>query len=133
MFNLAVYGVVDKVLLQAHIQRSVLAATLDLNDFVHVDSVYLPRSASGSGPAHQSASDLLPALDAPHEWDSPTPARTMPPPPAQPAVPPLTKRSTGAKEFNVGQFLVDRTSPVLSPSQAGINQYGSMFQHVANP
>ena len=51
MFNLAVYGVVDKVLLQAHIQRSILAATLDLNDFVHVDLVYLPWSASGSGPA----------------------------------------------------------------------------------
>ena len=88
MFNLAVYGIVDKVLLQAHIQRLVLAATLDLNDFVHVDSVYLPRSASGSGPALQSASDLLPALDAPHEWDSPTFARTMPPPLAHPAVPP---------------------------------------------
>ena len=133
MFNLAVYGVVDKVLLQAHIQRSVLLATLDLNDFVHVESVYLLQSTSGSGPALQSASDLLLALDAPHAWDSPTPARTMPPPPAHPAVPPLTERGTGAEEFNVGQFLVNRASPVPSPSQAGINQYGSMFQHVANP
>ena len=133
MFNLAVYGIVDKVLLQAHIQRSIRAAMLDLNDFMHVDSVYLPRSASGSAPALQSASDLLPALDAPHEWDSPTPARTMPPPPAHPAVPPLTERGTGAEEFNVGQFLVDKTSPVQSPTEVGINQYGLMFQHVANP
>ena len=84
---------------------------------MHVESVYLPRSISGSGLALRSASDLLPALDAPHAWDSPTPARTM--------------RGTGAEEFNVGQFLVDRTSPVQSPAEAGINQYGSMFQHVA--
>ena len=100
---------------------------------MHVDLVYLPRSASGSGPALQSTSDLLPALDAPHEWDSPTLARTMPPPPAQPAVPPSTERGTGAEEFNVGQFLVNRTSPVQSPAEVGINQYGSMFQHVVNP
>ena len=133
MFNLAVYGVVDKVLLQAHIQRSVLAATLDSNDFVHVESVYLPRSTSGSAPALWSAFDLLPALDAPHAWDSPTPARTMHLPLAHPAVPPSTERGIGAEEFNVGQFLVDRTSPVQSLAEAGINQYGSMFQHVANP
>ena len=130
MFNLAVYGVVDKVLLQAHIQRSVLAATLDMNDFLHVESVYLPRSASGSGPALWSVSELLPTADAPHAWDSPTPARTMHPPLAHPVVPPSTERDTGAEEFNVGQFLVDGASSVLSPSEAGINQYGSMFQHV---
>ena len=120
MFNLAVYGVVDKVLFQAHIQRSVLAATLDLNDFVHVESVYLPCSTSGSAPALRSAFDLLPALDAPHAWDSPTPARTMPPP-AHPVVPPSTERGTRAEEFNVGQFLVDKTSPVQSPAKTGIN------------
>ena len=127
MFNLAVYGVVDKVLLQAHIQRSILAATLDMNDFVHVESVYLPRSANGSGPALCSASELLQTLDAPHAWNSPTPARTMCPPSAHPAVPPSTERGTGAEEFNVGQFLVDRTSPVPSPTEARIDQYGSMF------
>ena len=57
----------------------------------------------------------------------------MPPPPAHPVVPLSTERGTGAEEFNVGQFLVDRTSPVQSPAEVGINQYGSMFQHVANP
>ena len=133
MFNLAVYGIVDKVLLQAHIQRSVLATTLDLNDFMYVKSVYLPRSTNGSAPALWSTFDLLPALDASHAWDSPTPARTMRPPPAHPIVPPSTEQGTGAGEFNVGQFLVDRTSPVQSPVEAGIKQYGSMFHHVANP
>ena len=131
MFNLAVYGVMDKVLLQAHIKRSVLAATLDVNDFVHVESVYLPRSTSGSGPALHSASELLPTHDAPHAWDNPTPARTMRPSPTHPVVPPLTERGIGAKEFNDGQFLIDRTSPVPSPAEARIDQYGSMFQHVS--
>ena len=131
MFNLAVYGVVDKVLLQAHILRLVLAATLDMNDFLHVESVYLPRSASGSGPALRSASDLLPATNAPHAWNHPSPATTARPPSAHPTVRPLTERRTGAEEFNVGKFLVDRTSLVQSSSQAGIDQYGSMFPHVA--
>ena len=111
MFNLAVYGIVDKVLLQAHILRSVLAATLDMNDFLHVESVYLPRSASGSGPALRSASDLLPALHAPQAVRSPTPARTVSPPLAHPPVPSSTERRTAAEEFNVGQFLVDTASP----------------------
>ena len=112
MFNLAVYGVVDKVLLQAHILRSVLAVTLDMNDFLHVESVYLPRSASGSGPALRSASDLLPAADAHHAWYRPMPATIARPPSAHPAVRPSTERRTGAEEFNVGEFLVDGTSPI---------------------
>ena len=131
MFNLAVYGVVDKVLLQTHILRLVLAATLDMNNFLHVELVYLPWSSSRSGLALRSASEFLPAVDAPHAWNSPTPARTMRPPLAHPVVPSSTERGTGAEEFNVGQFFVDRASPILSPSEAGINQYGSMFQHVA--
>ena len=121
MFNLAVYGVVDKVLLQAHILRSVLATTLDINDFLHVESVYLPRSASGSGPALRSAYELLPTADAPHAWDRPKPTRTVRLPSAHPAVRPSTERRTAAEEFNVDQFLVDRASPVPSPSKAGIN------------
>ena len=101
-----------------------------MNDFLHVESVYLPRSASGSGPALRSVSNLLPALDAPHAVRSPTPARTVSPPSAHPPVPSSTERRTAAEEFNVGQFLVDTASPVPSPSQAGIDQYGSMLQHV---
>ena len=133
MFNLVVYGVVDKVLLQAHVLRLVLAATLDMNDFLHVESVYLPQRASGSGPALRSASDLLPAADAPHAWRSPMPARTLRPPSAHSAVPSLTERRTATEDFNVGQFLIDRASSIQLPAEAVIKQYGSMFQHVANP
>ena len=102
-----------------------------MNNFVHMESIYLPRSASGSRPALCFASELLPTLDAPHAWNRPTLARTMHPPSAHPAVPPSTKQCTGAEDFNVGQFLVDKTSPVPSPAKARIDQYGSMFQHVA--
>ena len=131
MFNLAMYGIVDKALFQAHILRSILAASLDMNDFVHVESVYLPWSTSGSGPALRSASELLPTLDAQHAWDRPMPARTMRPPSAHPAVPASTKRGTSAEDFNVGEFLVNRTSPVPSLAETRIDQYGSMFQHIA--
>ena len=58
-----------------------------MNDFVHVESVYLLRSDSGSGPALGSASELLPTLDASHAWDRPMPARTMRPPSTHPEVP----------------------------------------------
>ena len=114
MFNLDVYGVMDKVLLQVHIQRSVLATLLDMNDFMHVESVYVPRSANGSGPALRFASELLPSLDAPHVGDHPTPARTVRLPSAHPAVPPSTERGIDVEDFNVAEFLVDKTSPVLS-------------------
>ena len=93
-----------------------------MNNFVHVESVYLPRSASGSEPTLCSASELLPALDAPHAWDHPMPARTMRPPSAHSAVPPSTERGTGAENFNVGEFLVDRTSPILSPVETRIDE-----------
>ena len=131
MFNLPVYGIMDKVLLQAHILRSVLAMLLDMNDFVHVDLVYLPQSASGSGLALCSASELLSTLDAPHVEDRPMPARTMRPPSTRSEVSPLTERGIGTKDFNVGEFLVDRTSPASSPAETRINQYGLMFEHVA--
>ena len=131
IFNLAMYGVVDKVLLQAHILRLVLATSLDMNNFVHVESIYLPRSASGSGPALCSASELLSTLDASHAWDRPTPAKTMRPPSAHPVVPSSTECGIGAEDFNVGEFLVDRTSLVPSLAETRIDQYGSMFEHVA--
>ena len=101
-----------------------------MNDFVHVESVYLPRSASGSGLALRSASELLPTLDAPHAWDRPMPARTMRPPSAHPAVPFPTEQSTGAEDFNVGKYFVDRTSLVPSPAEIRIDQYGLMFQYI---
>ena len=92
-----------------------------MNDFGHMESVYLPRSASGSGPAFCFAFELLQTLDALHAWDRLMPARTMRPPSAHSAIPPLIERSTGAEDFNVSEFLVDRTSPVSSPAETKID------------
>ena len=55
----------------------------------------------------------------------------MYPPSAHPAVPPSTERGTSAEDFNVSKFLVDRTSPVPSPTEIRIDQYGLMFEHLA--
>ena len=48
VFNMSFYGIMDAMLLHAHVKRSWLAASMDINDFVHVNCAYLPR-ASGSG------------------------------------------------------------------------------------
>ena len=121
MLNLAVYGVMNKVLFQAHTLKVGLAMSLDMNDFVHVDSLYLPRSASGSDPTLCSAIELLPTHVAPCVQEHPTLARTMRPPSAHLEVPLCTERGTGAKEFNVGEYLIDRTSPITSGGEMRID------------
>ena len=55
VFNTTFYGIVDAMLLDADVMRSWLAASMDVNDFVHVNCAYLPR-ASGSG----SRSSIVP-------------------------------------------------------------------------
>ena len=47
VFDTTFYGIVDAMLLDAHVKRSQLAASMDVNDFVHINCAYLPR-ASGS-------------------------------------------------------------------------------------
>ena len=102
MFNLAVYGVVEKVLFQAHTLKASLAMSLDMNDFVHVESLYLPRSASGSGIALRSTTKLLPTRVVPSIQEHPTSERTMRLPSARLEIPPSIEGGTGAEEFNVG-------------------------------
>ena len=130
MFNLAVYGIMDKVLFEAHTLRAGLAMSLDMNDFVHVDLLYLPQSASGSGPALRSTTELLPTRVALSVQERPMPARTIHPPSACPTVPPSTDRGTSVEEFNVGEYLVDRPSPIASGGETRIDQYGLMFEHI---
>ena len=55
VFNTTYYDIVDAMLLDAHVMRNRLAASMDVNDFVHVNCAYLPR-ASGSG----SRSSIVP-------------------------------------------------------------------------
>ena len=37
VFNTTFYGIVDAMLLDAHLKRNRLAASMDVNDFVHVN------------------------------------------------------------------------------------------------
>ena len=49
VFNMTYYGIVDAMLLDAIVMCNRLAASMDVNDFVHVNCAYLPRaSRSGS-------------------------------------------------------------------------------------
>ena len=96
MFNLAVYGVVDKVLCQTHTLKAGLAMSLNMNDFVHVDSFYLPCELilpsilpRRSGSTLHSTTKLLSTRVAPSIQECPTLERTMRPPSARPTVPPL--------------------------------------------
>ena len=130
MFNLAVYGIVDKVLYQAHILRAGLVMSLDMNDFVHVDLLYLPWRASRSGLTLHSATELLPTRVAPSVQEHPTPEKTMHPHSTRPTVAPSTEPNTRAEDFNVNEYIIDRTFPIGSAGEMRINQYGSMFEHV---
>ena len=55
----------------------------------------------------------------------------MRPPSARPTIPLATERGIGAKEFNVGEYLINRTSPVASGGETRIDQYDLMFEHIA--
>ena len=103
----------------------ILASLLDMNDFVHVDSLYLPCGASRTSPAVQSTSELLLAYEAPPIYMHPPPERTMRPPSPPPADSPLTQQGAIGNSFNVVQFLVDKSLFVLSKGEINIDQYGS--------
>ena len=55
VFNTTYYSIIDAMLLDAHVMRNRLAASMDVNDFVHVNCADLPR-ASGS----ESRSSIVP-------------------------------------------------------------------------
>ena len=61
VFNLIYYGIVDKLLLNAYLVNADLACRMDINDFIHVNSTYLPHRSAGL--VHLSA--LIAALPIP--------------------------------------------------------------------
>ena len=61
VFNLVYYGVVDKFLLNVYLGSANLVCRMDMNDFIHVNSPYLPRRPAGL--VHLSA--LTAALPVP--------------------------------------------------------------------
>ena len=46
VFNLVYYGVVDKLLLNVYLGNANVACCMDMNDFIHVNSTYLPRRSA---------------------------------------------------------------------------------------
>ena len=47
VFNLVYYGVVDKLLLNVYLGNVDLACCMDMNDFIYVNSPYLPHRSAG--------------------------------------------------------------------------------------
>ena len=58
------------------------------------------------------------------------PERTMHLPSARPTIPPSTKPGTSVEDFNVGEYLIDKTSPIVLAGEMRIDQYGLMFEQV---
>ena len=109
-----------------------LASTMDMNDFIHVNCTYLPRS-SGSG----SQSDIIP-VDIPVPLTAaparrPRPAALMAPsstvsvevaPPALPSPPPSTRA-----DFDVSHSLSERSPVIGLGLDEPFDQYGSQLPH----
>ena len=116
------------MLLEAHTHHSRLASRMDMNDFLHVSSMYNLR-ASGSG--SESAIIVHPvssATTATPVWQ-PRPAALMPPPSAASsdiiAEDPSTRPSSTSLNDDSSQLLQGR-SPISDSGTGGpFNQYGS--------
>ena len=137
VFNTTFYGIVDAMLLDAHVKRGQLAASMDVNDFVHINCAYLPR-ASGSG----SRSSIVPvpvgvpSNSAPFSQAS---GGVLMPPPA-PAVlenfstthstRPLSGRlSANRADLDYMEYLNERSPLGDSGFEDQLNQYGLNISH----
>ena len=116
------------MLLEAHTRHSRLASCMDMNDFLHVSSMYNPR-ASGSG--SESAIVVRPVSSATTAAPvrQPRPAALMPPPSAASldiiAEDPSTWPSSTGPNDNLSRLL-QRRSPISDSGAGGpFDQYGS--------
>ena len=136
-FNKTYYGIVDAMLLDAHVMRNRLAASMDVNDFVHVNCAYLPR-ASGSG----SRSSILPVLvgvassSAPLSQASasvlmlpPAPAISENPLTTPSTRPPSARLAPHVADVDVTDYLNQRSPFEGSGFEDQLNQYGSNISH----
>ena len=137
VFNTTYYDIVDAMLLDAHVMRNRLAASMDVNDFVHVNCAYLPQ-ASGSG----SRSSIVPvpigvaSSSAPLSQAS---ASVLMPPPApaiseNPSTTPSTRPSSARltphiTDVDVTDYLNQRSLFEGSGFEDQLNQYGSNISH----
>ena len=118
------------MLLEAHTRLTRLASTMDVNDFIHVNCTYLPRSSGSESQCEIVLVDIpLPSTTAPAWW--PRPAALMPPPStipvevvplALPSPPPLTRA-----DFDVSHYLNERIPIIGSGLEEPFDQYGSQL------
>ena len=108
------------MLLEAHTRLTRLASTMDVNDFIHVNCTYLPRS-SGSRSQSEIVPVDIPLLSTAAPAQRPRPAALMPPPSTvsvevAPLALPSPHPSTWA-DFDVSHSLSER-SPIIG---SGLN------------
>ena len=125
------------MLLDAHVMRNWLAASMDMNDFVHFNCAYLPW-AFGSG----SRSSIVPVCVGVASSSAPlsqAPAGVLMPPPA-PAIsenpsttpstrPPLARLTPHRTDVDVMEYLNQRSPLEDSGFEDQLNQYGSNISH----
>ena len=133
VFNTTYYGIVDAMLLDAHVMRNRLAASMDVNDFIHINCAYLPR-ASGSG----NTSNIVPvpigvaSSSAPLSQASvgvlmppPAPAISENPSTTPSTRPPSARLTLHATDVDVTDYLNQRSPLEGSGFEDQLNQYGS--------
>ena len=137
VFNTTYYSIVDTMLLDAHIMRNRLAASMDMNDFVHVNCAYLPRaSGSGSRPSIVPVPVGIASSSAPLSQAS---AGILMPPPAlaisenpsntPPTHPPSARLTPHRTNVDVTEYLNLRSPLEGSGFEDQLNQYGSNISH----
>ena len=136
-FNTTYYGIIDAMLLDAHVMRNRLVASMDVNDFVHVNCAYLPR-ASGSGsrssimhvpvgvassnvPLSQASAGVLMPLPAPAISKNPSTTPSTRPPSA--------RLAPHVADVDVTYYLNQRSPLEGSGFEDQLNQYGSNISH----
>ena len=99
------YGIVDRMLLQAHMKVRDLVTCMDVNNFVHVDSVYVPQRSRGVGPfvvVHVSTILLAPELHALPQFSHGE--GTMALPTLPPLMAPMNFQPLNTINFDVGDY-----------------------------
>ena len=137
VFNTTFYGIVDAMLLDAHVKRNRLAASMDVNDFVHVNYAYLPwasRSESRSSIVHVSvgvASSSAPLLQAPAGilMPPPTPAILENPSTTPSTCPPSARLTPNRTDVDFIEYLNQRSPLEGSGFEDQLNKYGSNISH----
>ena len=136
VFNVTFYGIVDSMLLDAHSRLVNLASTMDIDDFNHVNYAYLPR-AFGSGSQLAFLHEIVPVPPIAGQVRHSRPLALMPlptlPSKENPTEAPLSPPPSTRIDFDVSQYLVDKSPIIGSGIERPFDQYGSLLSHETSP